>query len=609
MFNPRICIKAVIGLVLIVGGSLVIAEEAGLKGYKTVAEAQKFKLEKSSIEGSRKNAGKLGFRFDWHKELGAVVVEVEKDSPADKAGLIKGDVLSKLGGNKIADLETLRLFLIEIREGDKVKILVKRESDLKEFELQAAPWSNPLVNQAKVKLGVFFTPNKNQSKLEVKSLSPNGSAEKAGVKVGDTLIAIDGKKITPLTGVSSILEGKKPGELVRVVVSREGKAFSLEARLDSDAPDEGGKSWNDLDRKLFKKPVYKLAVVPIEFPDQKLNEKIKPSDWEDALFSTKKFNDKNATGQKVYGSMNDFYAEQSDAGCKVEGKIFGAVTVEKKRMEYASGSPRTAILDQALTLVLARDGEKALEGFDGVSFLYAGSRAANSGDNILWPHQSFYSYKGKRITYFICPEGGEKMDSISVIAHEFGHMLGLPDLYYSRREVPNIEGLGDWCSMSTGHGFDGRPVHFSAWCKEQMGWTVPTMIDPRVQQKLILSPVEGKNSECIKIPIRPDGTEYFLLENRVRKMFDRNLPGEGLLIWRVVDGIPNLEESHGIAGPKGPGRFPDSVPYPSKSNSNFTPMTTPSSTPVKQGGWPLHITNIQRLPDGRVAFQIGYEFY
>ena len=94
MFNPRICIKAVIGLVLIVGGSLVIAEEAGLKGYKTVAEAQKFKLEKSSIEGSRKNAGKLGFRFDWHKELGAIVVEVEKDSPADKAGLIKGDVLS-----------------------------------------------------------------------------------------------------------------------------------------------------------------------------------------------------------------------------------------------------------------------------------------------------------------------------------------------------------------------------------------------------------------------------------------------------------------------------------------------------------------------------------
>lgn len=608
MFNLRICIKTVIGLVLIVGGSLVIAEEAGLQGYKTVAEAQKFKLEKSSIEGATKNAGKLGFRFDWNKELGAVVVEVDKDSPAGKAGIIKGDVLSKVLGNKIPDLETLRLYLIEIREGDKVKVIVKREGDFKEFELLATSWSNPLNNQSKVKLGVFFAPNKNQTKLEIKGVTPNGPAEKAGVKVGDTLIAIDGKKITPAMGVSPVLEGKKPGELVRVLVSRDGKAFSLEARLDSDAPDEGGKSWNDLDRKLFKKPVYKLAVIPVEFPDQKLNEKIKSSDWEDALFSTKKFNDKNATGQKVYGSMNDFYIEQSDGICKVEGKIFAAVAVEKKRLEYASGSPRTAILDQALTLVLARDGEKALEGFDGVFFLYAGSRAAITRGNILWPHKGFYTYKGKRITYFICPEGGEKMFSISVITHEFGHMLGLPDLY-ARPEVPDMEGLGRWCSMSNGEGLDGRPVHFSAWCKEQMGWTVPTMIDPRVQQKLILSPIEGKNSECIKIPVRPDGTEYFLLENRIKKGFDQNLPGEGLLIWRVVDGKPNLEESHGIAGPAGPGRFPESVPYPSKSNRNFTPMTTPSSTPVKQGGWPLHITNIQRLPDDRVAFQIGYEFY
>ena len=492
MFNPRICIKAVIGLILIVGGSLVVAEESGLKEYKTVTDAQKFKLEKWSVDGSKKQAGKLGFRFDWSKESGAVVVEIEKDSPADRAGIMKGDVLSKLAGNKIPDLETLRLYLIGVREGDKVKILVKRESDLKEFELNAAPWSNPLTNQSKVRLGIFFVPNKNQSKLEVKSVTPSGPAEKAGMKMGDTIISIDGKKVTPVTGVSQILEGKKPGDVVRVVVSRESKAFNLEVRLESDAADEVAKSWNDLERKLFKKPVYKLAVIPLEFPDLKLNEKIKPSDWEASLFSTKMFNDKNATGQKVYGSMNDFYIEQSDGSCKVDGKVFAAVTVEKKRMEYASGSPRTAILDQALTLVFARDGEKALEGYDGVFFLYAGSRAAITRGNILWPHKGFYSYKGKRITYFICPEGGEKMFSISVIAHEFGHMLGLPDLY-ARPEVPDMEGLGRWCSMSNGEGQDGRPVHFSAWCKEQIGWTVPTLIDPRVQQKLILSPIEGKN--------------------------------------------------------------------------------------------------------------------
>lgn len=95
-------------------------------------------------------------------------------------------------------------------------------------------------------------PNKNQSKLEVKSVTSSGPAEKAGMKVGDTIISIDGEKVTPVTGVSQILEGKKPGDVVRVVVSRDGKAFNLEARLESDAADEVGKSWNDLERKLFK---------------------------------------------------------------------------------------------------------------------------------------------------------------------------------------------------------------------------------------------------------------------------------------------------------------------------------------------------------------------
>ena len=120
-----------------------------------------------------------------------------------------------------------------------------------------------------------------------------------------------------------------------------------------------------------------------------------------------------------------------------------------------------------------------------------------------------------------------------------------------------------------------------------------------MKQKLILAPINGSAKECYKVLIRPDGTEYLLLENRVKQGFDRDLPGEGLLIWRVVDGRPMLEESHGIATPDGPARFLGSVPYPSKSNTAFTPYTTPSSKPAKAGRLPVHITNIHRLPDGR----------
>jgi hypothetical protein len=266
------------------------------------------------------------------------------------------------------------------------------------------------------------------------------------------------------------------------------------------------------------------------------------------------------------------------------------------------------LLTEAMDKLLARDGEEALEGFDGLYFLYAGGRYQTRRGGLYWPHRANVRHKGKSWAYFICPEGSNNIASISVITHEFGHMLGMPDLY-ARPENPGEEGLGRWCTMSTGHGQDGKPLHFSAWCKEQLGWLKPVEIDPRVKQKIVLGPVNGSRTECVKVPLRADGSEYLLLENRRRIGFDKDLMAEGLLIWRVLNGRPILEESHGIPGPAGPQTFLGSVPYPSGSNTSFTPHTTPSSKSLKGGGYPVYITNIQKLPDGRVAFHVGYEYH
>src|SRR5438067_3726140 len=174
-----------------------------------------------------------------------------------------------------------------------------------------------------------------------------------------------------------------------------------------------------------------------------------------------------------------------------------------------------------------------------------------------------------------------------------------------------MEGVGLWCAMSQQIG-GGRPQHFCAWSKEQLGWLKPVVIDPRVKQKLILSPVEDDPTQCFKVMIKADGSEYFLLENRQKRDWDSGLPAEGLLIWRVIPGNPNqkvfLEESHGITGRGGPNQALSSVPYPSPSNNAFTPQTVPSSKSVTGGGLPVYVTNVRQLPDGRVTFHIGYEY-
>ena len=141
-----------------------------------------------------------------------------------------------------------------------------------------------------------------------------------------------------------------------------------------------------------------------------------------------------------------------------------------------------------------------------------------------------------------------------------------------------------------------------------LGWIKPKIVDPRVPQKLILDPIEDDPAQCVKVMVRADGTEYFLLENRVRKGFDQSLPAGGLLIWRVVNNRPVLEESHGVEGASGPRVYLGAVPYPSQSNTAFTPYTVPSSRSQLGGGLPVHVTNIRRLPDGRITFHIGYEY-
>ena len=93
---------------------------------------------------------------------------------------------------------------------------------------------------------------------------------------------------------------------------------------------------------LIQPGVLKVAVVGIEFPDVKHNDKITPKDWENEFFSRKLYASTCATGQQVYGSVNDFYIEQSSGTMRIEGKMLGWIEVAKNRMDYSPTPHRHA---------------------------------------------------------------------------------------------------------------------------------------------------------------------------------------------------------------------------------------------------------------------------
>lgn len=543
------------------------------------------------------------------------IAEVALDSPASRAGLKKGDLIAKVAGRETTSADMFREILVSKAPGEALPLSVVRNSKPLEVAAKLSAVSRPVkLGEKRAVLGIDVGEAKGSEGVPILRVAAGSPAAKANLKVGETILKFDGVPVTGPNTLSEILAAKKPGDPATLTLLLAEKAVDFKMPLGEEAAASEGRGggWNargggGIGGGYWRKDVYRLGVICVEYPDVKHNTKITPQAWHESMFSRGTYNKTCVTGQPVYGSMADYYWEQSYHTLKVEGKVFDYVTVSKKRNEYATGN-RTALLTEAMQKVVDRDKD-AFKDLDGVFFVYAGGRVPPSigpRGSLYWPHRSSVSFKDKRWPYFICPEGGERMANISVFCHEFGHMLGLPDLY-ARPENPGSEGLDIWCAMSNQAG-QGRPQHFSAWPKERLGWIKPTVIDPTVKQKLLLGAIEDSPKECFKIFLRPDGSEYLLLENRRKKGFDQSLPGEGLLIWRVVGSRPILEESHGIEGPAGPRSFRNLVPFPTSANDSFTPFTVPSSRSQLGGGLPVHITNIRQLPDGRIAFHIGYEY-
>jgi immune inhibitor A len=278
------------------------------------------------------------------------------------------------------------------------------------------------------------------------------------------------------------------------------------------------------------------------------------------------------------GNMTQYYNEISFGSLNLVGTVVGPFTVANDKNDYDDGPSNSgALVAEAIALADAsvdftpfdNDGDGQV---DMVAIMYAGNgpdngnyTGADPNTNDLWPHASSIGSVnvdgGARHVsqYFIAPEllnSSPRIRTVGVYCHEFGHKLGLPDLYDTDGSSDGIGhwglmGSGSWCSNTPGIENGESPSHMSAWSKWFEGWITPTdRTDAHVAQAI---PQAETNAFAVRLLDNPGGPndwpggsgQYFLIENRQRTGFDRGLDGCGLLTWHIDESLStNKNEGH-----------------------------------------------------------------
>jgi M6 family metalloprotease-like protein len=107
-------------------------------------------------------------------------------------------------------------------------------------------------------------------------------------------------------------------------------------------------------------------------------------------------------------------------------------------------------------------------------------------------------------------------DIFGVLAHQFGHQLGLPTLFDNYSANGSSSGIGNFGLMGTAvwNNNGKTPCLPSAWSRVYLGWNDPIVIETSQENLELTYPMNKTAGSKIVYKIPISDKEYFLIENR-----------------------------------------------------------------------------------------------
>lgn len=254
---------------------------------------------------SRENMG----RYHMNQVRGVGVTQVIKDSPAEKAGLRKDDVLLRIDGENVTSVRKLNRLVSELAPDQNVRVTFSRGGSEQEVtatlgkrnnqsfaadlfrgdpkvwkfnpDFKGFKFEGPVINHGDLFDNNFSFAFGNSRRIGVSTMAltkqladyfgiaggkgvlvtavtDDGPAAKAGVKAGDVITAIDGEAVDSSGDVSRVINSKKEGDVTLTIIRNKSQQT---IRV---TPREGGGLAPMVDRGQIGR---RIVIPRIDFPN------------------------------------------------------------------------------------------------------------------------------------------------------------------------------------------------------------------------------------------------------------------------------------------------------------------------------------------------------
>lgn len=191
----------------------------------------------------------LAKSFGLESDKGALIASVEKDTPAEKAGLKAGDVIVEYDGRQITEGSELPRYVAATPVDKKVRVVIFRDGARQDISLVVGKLKDkdgePEPDNGKESDRIGITVEeirkdladrlglRDSKGLVVTDVKPGSSAEEVGVTVGSIVIEINGHRPETVKSYTALVATLKKGDVMRLLLRRpDGAAHYVALKVD-----------------------------------------------------------------------------------------------------------------------------------------------------------------------------------------------------------------------------------------------------------------------------------------------------------------------------------------------------------------------------------------